>query len=263
MKLAISNIAWSADNDQTLYAFLKSVGFSGLEIAPTRIFENRPYDQLTEASRFSGGLKKEFGLEIASMQSICFGISESIFGTPDERQIIFDYTKKAIDFAAAVNCNNLVFGCPKNRIIGENQTDVAVNFFTGLGNYAAQKGTVLALEANPVIYGTDFINTSQESFDFVREINSKGLKVNFDFGTFLYNQEKLADVEKNLDLVHHIHISEPYLEIIQKREIHKDLAEMLRQNHYGNYVSVEMKNQENTENIKQIIHYTKNLFDVS
>lgn len=45
MKLSISNIAWSAEHDAAMYKFLQQEGFSGLEIAPTRIFpiKNRPF----------------------------------------------------------------------------------------------------------------------------------------------------------------------------------------------------------------------------
>lgn len=263
MKLSISNIAWSKEYDQKLYSFMRDSGFLGIEIAPTRIFEANPYDRLIGAKSFSDTLKKEFQLEISSMQSICFGITESIFGTQEERNIILNYTKRAIDFASTINCNNLVFGCPKNRIIGENQMDIAVTFFSELGEYAKQKGTILALEANPIIYGTNFINTTNESFDFVKNINSEGLKVNFDFGTFLYNEEKITDIEKHLDLINHVHISEPYLEEIKIREIHKDFSKMLTDNKYDKYVSIEMKNLEDIEKVKSVINYIKNLFYVA
>jgi len=263
MKLSISNIAWAKEQDQHMYAFLKDSNFSGIEIAPTRIFEKNPYDKLEEAQQFAVELKKEFGLQISSMQSICYGITESIFGTVEERQVLVEYTKKAIDFASVINCKNLVFGCPKNRIIGENQMDVAVAFFSELGQYAQQKGTVLALEANPVIYGTNFINTTKQSFDFVKEINCEGLKVNFDFGTFLFNEEKITTIEKQLNLINHIHISEPYLEEIQPREIHKELSKMLIENGYDKFVSIEMKNLNAIEKAESIVNYTKEIFDVA
>ena len=49
MKLSISNIAWSTEHDNTMYQFLKDNGFDGLEIAPTRIFPEKPYEHLSEA----------------------------------------------------------------------------------------------------------------------------------------------------------------------------------------------------------------------
>lgn len=263
MKLSISNIAWSAEDDFEMYDFLKKVNFSGLEIAPTRIFPENPYEKLNEATEFSIQLKKMYQLEISSMQSICFGKNEAIFGSAEERKSISDYVKKSIDFAQSIGCKNLVFGSPKNRIIGENQEEVAIDFFKELGNYAAIKDTILALEPNPEIYGTNFINTTNQAFDLVKQIESDGLKVNFDFGTFLYNEEKLNDIEENLQWINHIHISEPYLELIQEREIHQELINMLIKNNYNKYVSIEMKNLNSLEFVKNTILYLTKLSDVS
>ena len=62
----------------------------------------------------------------------------------EERKILVDYTKKAIDFANRISCKNLVFGCPKNRVSkNENNNDIAISFFRELGEYAKLKNTVL------------------------------------------------------------------------------------------------------------------------
>jgi len=261
MKLSISNIAWPANQDQQLYKFMQSMGFAGLEIAPTRIFTESPYQKIPEAKAFADELKRDFGLAISSMQSICFGCDEAIFGTEEERETISNYIKESIDFAAAINCKNLVFGSPKNRIIGENQQGIALTFFKDLGDYAASKNTILAFEPNPDIYGTNFINTTQEAVDFVKQVNSVGLKVNLDFGTFLYNKEQFEVIADHIDLIHHVHISEPYLEKIQVHDEHLQLAALLREKQYANYVSIEMKNLGNTESVKEVMAYTKQLFD--
>ena len=43
-QLAISNIAWQKDEDETVYAAMQQAGFTGLELAPTRIFSEAPYE---------------------------------------------------------------------------------------------------------------------------------------------------------------------------------------------------------------------------
>lgn len=260
MKLAISNIAWSAEDDGQMYTFLKSAGFEGLEIAPTRIILENPYDKLKEAEAFKNNLKTDFSLAIPSIQAICFGRSEAIFGTEDERGNIKDYIKKAIDFAKVLECNNLVFGCPKNRIIGENQQGIALSFFDELGTYAHQNKTVLAMEPNPEIYGTNFLNTTAQAIDFVKEINNEGLKVNVDLGTIIHNNESLDAIANNIDLINHIHISEPYLEPIKESRIHRDLYNLLKEYKYGNFVSIEMKNSNDIATVTNTIHYIKDAF---
>ena len=119
MKLAISNIAWTDEQDATMYEQMKRIGFEGLEIAPTRIFPQNPYDDLNRAGNWQQELKNKYGFCVPSMQSIWFGRQEKIFGSDMEREQLVFYTKKAIDFAQVIGCRNLVFGCPRNRVVPE------------------------------------------------------------------------------------------------------------------------------------------------
>ena len=159
MELSISNIAWKTEDNDKIYNLMKKYGFSGLEIAPTKIFPQNPYDDLKEAENWAKELKAKYGFTIPSMQSIWYGRAEKIFGSEEERQILINYTKKAVDFASATGCKNLVFGCPKNRNTEkDSDTKTAVEFFKELGDYAFSKNTVIGMEANPPIYNTNFIN---------------------------------------------------------------------------------------------------------
>ena len=261
MKLAISNIAWKAEWDNTIYSYLKEQGIQGLEIAPTRIFPEKPYEKLEEATFWAKKLKENYQLEIPSMQSIWFGRSENIFANEKERNSLLDYTKKAIDFAAAVKCGNLVFGCPRNRSYeGEYPLGIATEFFKELGDYAYSKGTVLAMEANPTLYNTNFMNETAQALEFVKQVNSGGFLVNLDMGTMIYNKESLFVLNGNIEYINHIHISEPGLALIEKRQLHDELAELLRQENYKKFVSIEMKTQEDIEKVKEAVNYMKSIF---
>ena len=258
MKLSISNIAWAPEFDEEMYGFLQSQGFD-LEIAPTRIFTESPYDRIAEAEIFAEDLKRRYNISISSIQSIWRGISENIFGTPEDRKKLAAYTKKAIDFAAAVQARNIVFGCPKNRVIpsAERLPD-AFDFFAETGLYAASRGTVIALEPNPPYYNTNFINTTAEAFDFCRELNSSGVKVNVDIGTCVNYGETANFLNKNISLVNHIHISEPMLAPVKKRDLHRQLKDL----DYDRYFSIEMAapgnlDLGNLDLIKEVIFYVK------
>ena len=78
MKYSISNIAWDKAHDFEMYTFLQSVGMDGIEIAPTRLFEN-PYENLEQAQLYATMLSNRFNLRISSMQSIWYGQSGNIF----------------------------------------------------------------------------------------------------------------------------------------------------------------------------------------
>lgn len=264
MYLSISNIAWSSRHDEEMYGFFSDNGFCGLEIAPTRIFQQNPYDKLAEANEFSKRLKRIYNIRVSSIQSIWYGITESIFGSDAARQKLVDYTKKAVDFANAVACPNLVFGCPKNRsippdVVPGKYLPITYDFFNKIGKYAAGYGICISIEPNPPIYNTNFINTTSEAFDICKKLNNPGIKVNIDLGTMLHNGEGIEILKGNIDLINHIHISEPHLVLIEKRPIHHDLFEMLRNLKFDKSISIEMSNQNNIDSVKEAIMYVKGL----
>jgi len=99
MKLSISNIGWPLENDGLVYELMERYGYSGLEIAPTRIFPEEPYNKTVQAAKWSRDLYNKYGFIVSSMQSIWYGRQEKLFGSCEEREILKDYTKKAVNFA--------------------------------------------------------------------------------------------------------------------------------------------------------------------
>lgn len=61
MRLSISNIGWVSESDEQIYKIMKKLDFQGLEIAPTRIFPESPYDKSEDAKKWSESLKNEYG----------------------------------------------------------------------------------------------------------------------------------------------------------------------------------------------------------
>ena len=92
MNYSISNIAWAAEQDQEVYERMHDLNFSGLEIAPTRIFPKDPYECVEQAVAWSTALKERYGFSIPSMQSIWYGKKERIFGSAEEREALLNYT---------------------------------------------------------------------------------------------------------------------------------------------------------------------------
>lgn len=261
MKIAISNIGWTPENDSEMYEILRRMHIDGLEIAPTRIIPERPYEKINEAVKFASKIKKDYGLEIPSIQSIWYGKPENIWESEEARKELLDYTKKAIDFAALINCKNLVFGCPRNRAIPQGaDKKIGVRFFKELGDYAAEKNTCIGMEANPIIYNTNYINTTSEAISLIEEVNSTGFRLNLDIGTVIQNEESLNTILGHEDLINHVHISEPGLCAIKKRGIHKELVKILNDSAYKNTVSIEMSKQDDLGLIINIIEYVKELF---
>ena len=267
MKLSISNIAWEAKNDEIVYSYMKECGFSGVEIAPTRWVQENPYGQVEKAVKIAENLKETYGFTVPSMQSIWFGRQENLFSSEEERNTLIDYTKKAIDYAAAIDCKNLVFGCPRNRNVSdsfslsqEQAEEIAAAFFHELGEYAYEKGTVIGMEANPPIYNTNFANTTKEALALVEKAASKGFLLNLDVGTMVHNGEDIGILKDKVSLINHVHISEPGLKLIEQRELHRELAELLQEENYNNFVSIEVGKQEDVTVLKTVMEYIAEVY---
>ncbi len=261
MKLSVSNIAWTAEQDAWAYDKMKQYGFTGLEIAPTRIFPEAPYEDTVRSRTWRKALEVSYGFSVPSMQSIWYGRKERIFGSGRERDILLSYTKKAIDFAESVDCKNLVFGCPRNRSLPEGaEAGAAVGFFKALGEYAQAHGTVVGMEANPPIYHTNYINDTQSALSLIAQVASPGFLLNLDVGTMLENGEEAALLSGRVHLISHVHISEPGLGCIRPRRLHGELAALLRSEGYQGFVSIEMGKQENPKSLEEAMAYVKECF---
>ena len=242
---------------------LKEIGIRFLEIAPTRVISEHPYDRLDEAKRFADGLYENYEMRICSMQSIWYGRTERLFRGEEDIVKLRAYTEQAICFAEAIGCGNLVFGCPRNRNIeGEEEKknlDCVYAFFQYIGDFAAAHNTCFSLEANPVLYHTNFINTTAEALQLAGQIKSPGLKVNLDCGTIIANDESVDELK--FDQINHIHISEPGLIKIKDRGLHWEVLKRAAENGYEKYVSVEM-GQSSRKDVEEVLLYVARLMDV-
>lgn len=258
MKLSISNIAWRSQDDEKMYQVCKDMGFQGIEIAPSRIFGEEPYTKGKEAEEFRNWLKEKYGLNITSLQSIWYGQKGFLFKGDYLR--LTDYTFDAVAFAGRLGADNIVFGCPQMRRIFKPEDYQKGNaFFTEVEKCAQKHDTVFSLEANPSVYGTNYMNDTLEAMGVALYVGKKHLKVNLDIGTMVFNEEPVELVEKNIHLIHHVHISEPYLEILKKRQIHKEIFRILKACRYEHYISIEMKCLESIEDVKRIMDYVAQL----
>jgi sugar phosphate isomerase/epimerase len=263
MRLAVSNLAWNPADNEAVYTLMERYGFTGLEIAPTKIIPVEPYSHIVEAAAWMSDLKVRHALCIPSMQSICYGRNERLFGPDAERESLLGYVKTAVDFAVAIGCGNLVFGCPKNRMIPDGaDEDVAVAFFRELGRYAAEKGTCIGMEANPAIYGTNFINTTGQALDLIKSVASEGFLLNLDVGTMIQNGECIDVLNGCGPLINHVHISEPYLKKIRANNLHDQLLSFLASEGYNGFVSVEMGFQENLSDIEDVMKYVNDVYGI-
>jgi len=268
MDLCISNIAWEADQNEEVYSLMQKYWFTGLEIAPKKVWKNFPLVNEKESVLFLQALKK-YGISPAAMQGLHFWTQDLfLFKTEDERHNLLEYTKSCLGHWAKIWIKSFIFWSPKNRIIPDHMNEqdshiIAQDFFNNLWDYAQSLWVYVCIEPNPEIYGWNFLLTTQEALKFVVELSHPHIKLHADLGTMIENNEDLSSIETVISYISHFHISEPYLELIQKRENHAALFQSLK--HFNGYISVEMKatSTENIENVLKYVSSHKNQLRVS
>lgn len=261
MKFSISNIAWHAEWDEFIYPKLKDSGFSAIEIAPLRTL-SKGYDSTPEEfDLWWSGYSRYFD-EVASMQSLLFKLDLQIFESQENVKNVLSILEKGLLFAHKLNVRSLVFGSPAIRNVNSNdEFENSKHFFRELANKAQAYGIHIALEPNPVIYNTNFMNTSMDALSYVKLIDHPNFGINLDLGTIIENNESIHAIinDDSIKWIKHVHISEPYLVPIQKEraQLHLELLKQLDQVGYEKYVSIEMKSGLDLNGLFEVVEYIK------
>ena len=257
-KIAISNIAWSPEEDDEIAGILSKLLISGIEVSPTKLWDN-PTDQDDYSIQSCLDYWSEKSIKIIAMQALLFGHPEcTIFDNENSRMKTLTYLSKIITLGTKLGAKIFVFGSPKNRLVqgleSKKVKDTAIKFFYALGELAHKKSAKFCIEPNALEYGCDFVCTTSEGVDIVKEVAHPGFKLHLDAGVMSLNHERY---EESLDLafefMEHFHISEPYLQEIGKGETdHIRIARHLRIMNYDKWVSIEMKNNLRESNISTV-----------
>jgi len=268
MKLSISNIAWDPIEDENVFKLMQQSGFNGLEIAPTKLFKN-PTDVDFQSIQLFLERIKNYNINLTAMQSL-------LFNRPDlklfngSRSKTEQYLKNLIDLASKLGVRVLVFGSPKNRSYpdGYNKIstyDSAVLFFKEIGSYASKFNIFFCIEPNSIAYDCNFITNTYEAIELIRDVDSDGFRLHVDSAVMCLNDEPIEKtIIKALPFMEHFHISEPYLDLITNNKTnHKRFADVLKDNGYEKWVSIEMRNNiinRNLEPIHKCMEYIRKLY---
>jgi D-psicose/D-tagatose/L-ribulose 3-epimerase len=246
VRLAISNIAWDAAEDDAVAALLRQRDVSAVEIAPTKWRADPAASSASERANYRRQWEDR-GLRIVAMQALLFGQPQlQLFGELARRVELANYLQRMIELGAALGAGALVFGSPKNRarngLSMSEALNIATEFFAGVGVHAAAHGTVLCIEANPPAYGCDFITTTAEATELCQRVDSAGVRVNGDLGGMTMSGENVAaEIRCAAPMLQHFHVSEPQLAELGTASDHATAATTLRKNEFAGWISIEMR----------------------
>ena len=215
MRVSISNIAWEKDEEPEIAELLQRLGVAAVDVAPGKYFPDvaAASDQDIRKVR---NWWEERGISIYGMQSLLFGTKGlNVFGERDSQERLLSHLSHVCRIAEGLGARRLVFGSPRNRdrsgLSDREAEDVALQFFSRLGDIAQSHGVVITLEPNPVCYGTNWIMTTREAYGFVKKLGNPGIAMQLDTGTVLANTEASETAASVKEAVGHVHLSEPKL----------------------------------------------------
>ncbi len=253
MKLAVSNIAWLPEERFDAYTLMQKHNVKGLEIAPSILFYDAedPFVPSAESANRALTEIESFNLRLVSMQSLLFGIQDAaLFGSASQVASFKTAMQRAIDIGHRFSIPNLVFGCPKQRIIPDglpyaDAEKLASEIFNELGDYAQAAKTVIAMETNPSAYGTNFMTNMRQTIDFVALTSHPAIKINMDMGALYMNDDYASAegyIQDNVNEINHVHISESNLEPAPRDiELTANILRALARCDYPFWTSIEMK----------------------
>ncbi len=259
-KLSISNLSWNGTDDKFAKILLK-YNIKNIELAPTKIWGSWDNINLQKIKEYKKKINDK-GINVSSFQSITFGLNESILNN-NSNKFYKSHFDKLIDYASALKATVLVFGSPSIRTFHNKQkknSNNAIKFFTMISKLITKKKSplILAIEPNPKIYGCEFLNSHREVFKFLKILNLKNIKSNFDFGAKIINKENISTKDFN-KYINHVHISAPKLEqiIAWKKKINSNNLKFL--NNFKYMINLELFNISKKNELEKNINYFINI----
>lgn len=265
-KLAISNIAWTANTEQ-VFKLLSDEGVTGIEVAPGKVAGGWEGLNLS-VMRSYRTLCTDFGLVIPSFQAFLFGKPElQLLGDKKSFVALKDHMKFIAELAQTAGAKVLVYGAPKNRLLlGHGYDDalaLAEERLAVLAEICWEYEVSIGLEAVPAVYGGEVITSYKESTAIVKTVDHPGLVFHLDTGcTFLDNQSIAEAIDKTSDTIKHFHISQPKLaDFSEPAEYHKDASISLTKGNYQGWRCIEMLETNNPiKSIKESIDFVNRYY---
>jgi sugar phosphate isomerase/epimerase len=265
MRLSVSALAWKPEEEDLALALLKKEGVSLVEHIPGRLMGTPRAERAWFEHR---------GLHLVAFQALLYGTKDlHLFRSEPSRRDLFSHLARLCRLARDLGVQALVFGSPRNRSIDESSMSrvqahqLAREFFAEIGKAASSDGTRLCLETNPSSYGCNFLTRTPETIEFIRGVGSPGIRLNLDLGAISINREDPRKlVEEALDILGHVHISEPDLKPVgslpETHPAHHRLARSLRDGGYDGIISIEMTRPPQGDGLAQAIRFVKEAYHV-
>ena len=219
MRIGLSNLLWTPDQDDRVAALLGSRGIDRIDVAPTRYFAADSTPSLATIhsirDRWRAG-----GIRIVGLQSLLHGTQGlALFGDAGSRAAQRAHLERALAIAAGLGATRLVYGSWQNRQRGAlglaQAIDSAADFFRPLAKIAEDTGLQLGVEPIFAGYGNDFLIDHDEAALLVGAVDSPGFGLVLDIGCAgLAGEDLDAVIARHHPTIGHVQIAERDLALL-------------------------------------------------
>ncbi len=265
MKLSFSNIALKKDFDYVL-EFLVKNQCDGIELAPDLVIDSPTSSNISDRKKILEKIKKK-GLSVTGLHSLLFQKDDcQLFYNLQYRKNLVKYLKDIMNFCADLEGKQVVYGSPKSRKLfnldDKEARKISIDIFKELSEFGKEIDIYFCIEPLDKIE-CEFINTYQEAIEIAKLVNSSFFKINFDTKTFFYTKENLQNFDKDFDLFYHFQISDENLMPLHlSKKNHSEINNFIRRNNYNKYISIEMVDTGNEQDLIDSIKFVKNKYNL-
>lgn len=246
MQYAISNIALPAYTHIDAFPALAEIGYQGIEVAPSRIWEDTWHglsnDHVVQYRRAI----EAAGLSVVGLHSLVFDHPElQLFGDEMSVSDTLDFMMHLSAVCRDLGGRTLIWGGGRKRgdVSSKDAFTRAVDFMGALCNKTAEHDTIFCFEPlGPS--DSDFVNGVDESLKLVSAVGHRNLQVQIDAKALVENDEVNAGVfTAAADMLVHFHANEPGLDVLGRsgKIDHARIGALLANTAYAGYVSAEQR----------------------
>ncbi|MCX5796532.1 MAG: sugar phosphate isomerase/epimerase [Elusimicrobia bacterium] len=245
MKLAVSNIAWGAEDLAGHLRLIRELGCAGVELAASLVWAE-PAEATAAQRRELRSLIESGGLRTVGLHALTFTRPDLVlFGEAKPRAALGDYLKRMYELCRDLGGKTLVLGSPKSRRRGglpiARADAIAADFFRSSAEHAQAFGVYLLIEPlSPA--ETDYICGSDEGAALVRRVGHPHFRLELDGRALAETKEDYSAFSRHKDILMHVQTSDPGLAEPGSAGLdHGPIGAALRASGYEGYVTLEMR----------------------
>jgi sugar phosphate isomerase/epimerase len=243
---SISNIALPAYEHSADLSKLAEIGYGGLEVAPSRVWEDTWKGLSNESvTRYRSQIENA-GLTVVGLHSLVFDHPElQLFGDVGSTSNTLQFMIHLSSVCRDLGGKTLIWGGGRRRgnVPPEDAFKRAVEFMITLCDKTAEHGTTFCFEPlGPS--DSDFINSVLDAKEFAETVNRPNHRIQIDAKALVENDEIDLNIFNAVaSEIVHFHANEPGLVVIGRTNTvdHARIGEMLRGVHYNGFISAEQR----------------------